>query len=137
MSPAPYPSLHVRFEIQGSTFDVAALVDTGFYGHLVVPETLIGRLPEPHAFDRARMASGEVVLVGIYEGIVELFDQPGPIEASIIALGTEYLIGIETLNHFRVTLDHGQRVIVERRPEALFRQWSTPQKIEISLPEKS
>jgi clan AA aspartic protease len=113
MSPGPYPSLRVRFEIQGLTFDVEALVDTGFYGHLVVPETLVGRLPQPHTFDRARTASGEVVVVGIDEGTVEVVDQPRPIEASIIALGTEFLIGIQTLNHFRVTFDHGQRVIVE------------------------
>jgi hypothetical protein len=44
---------------------------------------------------------------------VELADQPGAFAALIIALGDECLLGIQTLNHFRVIFDHGQRVIVE------------------------
>jgi hypothetical protein len=31
----------------------------------------------------------------------------------IMALGESYLIGLALLNLFRVTLDHGQQVIVE------------------------
>ena len=44
---------------------------------------------------------------------MELVDQPGPVLAFLIALGDEYLIGLATLNHFRVTFDHGRRLIVE------------------------
>jgi predicted aspartyl protease len=113
MSQAPYPSLRVRFVASGVTGYADAIVDTGFDGYLVVPETLIGTLPEPRYYRRYRTASGEPVVTVAYDGSVELVDQPGPIAARIIALGDEYLVGIQTLNHFRVTLDHGQHVIVE------------------------
>ncbi|MGH2559623.1 MAG: hypothetical protein ACRDJH_11205 [Thermomicrobiales bacterium] len=44
---------------------------------------------------------------------MELVDQPGSIVASIIAVGDKFVLGLATLNHFRVIFDHGQRVIVE------------------------
>ncbi len=113
MTPAPYPSLAIRFAVETVGGDAFALVDTGFEGHLVVPESLTGTLPRPIYARRVRTASGEIVPVPVYLGTVELLDQPGAVEALIIALGDEYLIGIEPLNHFAVTFDHGQRVIVD------------------------
>jgi predicted aspartyl protease len=103
----------VRFVIEGRTHEVWALVDTGFDGHLAIPETLLGRLPQPHHFERAFTASGQELRVAGFVGIVEVLEQPGPIVGRIIALGPEYLVGIQTLNHFSVTFDHGARVIVE------------------------
>lgn len=32
----------------------------------------------------------------------------------VIALGNEFLLGLSSVNYFRVTLDHGQQVIIER-----------------------
>jgi predicted aspartyl protease len=90
-----------------------ALVDTGFDGHLAVPETLAVSLPQPTYVRRVRTASGEIVHVPVYVGTVELVDQPGPIDALIIALGDEYLIGLQTVNHFRIAFDHGLRLIVQ------------------------
>ena len=109
----PYPSLRVRYDASGVGGEAMAIVDTGFDGYLVIPESLLGRLPEPGYHRRYQTASGESVVVAVFEGTVELVDQPGRIQARLIALGDEYLIGIQTLNHFRVTLDHGRRVIVE------------------------
>jgi predicted aspartyl protease len=110
---APYPSLKVRYDIQGITGETFALVDTRFDGHFVVPDSLIGGLPQPSHLDRARMANGDIVVVAVFNGTVELVDEPWPIPALILALGNEYLIGIRTLIHFRVVVDHGQRVLVE------------------------
>lgn len=108
-----YPTLAVRFVVSGVTRDAIALMDTGFDGDLVVPEALVGQLPEPSYYSRYRTANGELVVVAEFSGTVELVDQPGSLQARIIALGDEYLIGIRMLNHFRVTLDHGQQIIVE------------------------
>lgn len=112
-SPAPYPFLPIRFLAQGVDGAGEALVDTGFDGHLAVPEDLIGALPRPMYVRRVRTASGEIVRVPVYLGTVELVDHPGAIEALIIALGDEYLVGLPTLNHFKVTFDHGRRLLVE------------------------
>lgn len=113
MIPGRYPSLRVRFLAQGLEGHEWALVDTGFDGHLALPEALLDRLPEPMYVRRVRTASGQVVRVPVYLGSIELVDQPGAIDALIIALGDEYLLGLPVLNLFKVTFDHGQRLTVE------------------------
>src|SRR5579862_6497082 len=114
MNDAPYPSLQIRFLAQGLERSTFALVDTGFDGHLAIPESLVEKLPEPLYVRRVRTASGQVVRVPVYIGTVELTDQPGAIDALIIALGDEYLLGLPTLNHFKATFDHGTTLTVER-----------------------
>lgn len=113
MTPARYPSLQVRFLVQRVEGNEWALVDTGFDGHLAIPEALVDRLPEPMYLRRVRTASGQVFRAPIYLGSIEFVDQPGPIDALIIALGDEYLLGLPVLNHLKVTFDHGQRLTVE------------------------
>jgi len=113
MNPAPYPYLLVRFLIGTEAREAVALLDTGFDGHLVVPESLIGTLSKPNERRRYQTASGESVVAAAYVGTVESVELPGPVAARITALGDEYLVGLRMMNHFRITFDHGKRVIVE------------------------
>jgi hypothetical protein len=69
--------------------------------------------PRPARVQRVRTASGEVVRVPVHLGTLELADQPRPLEALIIAIGDEYLLGIQAVRPFRMTFDHGERIIVE------------------------
>jgi predicted aspartyl protease len=112
MSPA-YPSLRIRFEIDGTRHDTTVILDTGFDGFLAVPEALTATQPSPIHRRRVRTADGQMHHVPVYLGRIELLDQPGPFDALIIAFGDEYPLGLAALNRFRVTFDHGQRVIVE------------------------
>ncbi|MGH2560573.1 MAG: hypothetical protein ACRDJH_16035 [Thermomicrobiales bacterium] len=114
MTEAAYPSLPIRFVIEGIVGGTFALLDTGFDGYLAVPAALVAALPGPPRTRPIQTASGEQIEVPVYFGTVEFVDQPGEIEALIIAIGDEYLLGLATLNHFKVTFDHGQRVIVEQ-----------------------
>lgn len=114
MAPAPYPSLGMRFAVDQVADEAVALVDTGFDGHLVVPNALIGRLSQPIYLRRVRTASGEIVQVPVYLGTVELIDAPGQWDALVIALGDEYLIGLALINHFKVTFDHRSWSSVDR-----------------------
>ena len=111
-SPAPHPSLPFRFTVGRHSTEVFALLDTGFDGHFAIPAAVARQLPPPAYVRRVCTASGQIVRVPVYYGTVELVNQPGPIRALPIALGDEYLLAIATLNHFSVTFDHGQRVIV-------------------------
>jgi predicted aspartyl protease len=108
-----YPSLRVRFTVAGHSGEEWALVDTGFDGDFSVPDQIGLSLGAPHHTEPVQMASGQVVDVAIHHAVIDLIDQPGPFRAEIIVLGDEYLIGINALNRFKVTFDHGQRVIVE------------------------
>ena len=99
--------------MHGVSGEATALVGTGFDGYLAVPLGVSGQLPRTRRTIQASTASGEVLNVPVYVGPVELLDQPRPIQAAIIVLGDEFLLGIESLDHFRVTFDHGRRVIVE------------------------
>ncbi|MGH2531469.1 MAG: hypothetical protein ACRDJW_04090 [Thermomicrobiales bacterium] len=113
MTEAAYPSLPIRFVIEGIADSTDALLDTGFDGYPAVPAARVAALPGPPRMRPIQTASGERVEVPVYVGTVELVGQPGETEALIIAIGDEYLLGLVVLNHFKVTFDHGQRVIVE------------------------
>ena len=113
MTPVPYPSLLIRFTAEGVEGRASALLDTGFDGHLAIPETVVPTLPRPLYRRRVRTASGQIVRVAAYLGTVELDDRPSVVDSIIIALGDEYLLGLSVLNRFKVTFDHGRRVIVE------------------------
>jgi predicted aspartyl protease len=114
MTPGPYPSVAIRFSIDGVTREVSALIDTGFDGHLAVPAALSSAFPVPAFRQRVRTASGQVVAAPAFDGTVELTDVPGAFPVLVIALGDEFLLGLSSVNYFRVTLDHGQQVIIER-----------------------
>lgn len=113
MTEPPYPSLQLRFQIGPFHGEATALVDTGFDGHLAVPEAVIEALAQPLYMRPVQLADGQVVQVAAYSGTLELVLQPSLIPVVIIALGDEYLVGLATINHFRLTFDHGQRLVVE------------------------
>lgn len=111
-----YPSLQVRFSIDGDPNEAVALVDTGCDVHLVVPQSLIATLPPPIRERRMRTVSDEIVTVPLYLGLIQIREVDGSMWGLIVALGTEYLLGLPLLNHYRVTFDHGQRVIIDPSP---------------------
>ena len=74
---------------------------------------MLPALPPPLYTEPVGTASEDTVAVPVYAGTVELLDQPGRHFVLMIAIGDEFLVGIEVLNHYRVTFDHGQQVIVE------------------------
>lgn len=106
-----YPYLPVRVRIGEQTQDLQALVDTGFEGDLAVPEAMeIGAAP--NEIQRWALADGSVVAAAVYYSIVQLgsFD-PGP--ARVAPLGEEVVVGRGIIDRYRVTFDHGERVIAE------------------------
>ncbi|PKB73126.1 MAG: hypothetical protein BZY75_03465 [SAR202 cluster bacterium Io17-Chloro-G7] len=92
------------------TFYEEALLDTRFDGALAVPPLLMEG-QEPDWLQVWTLADGSQVPSPVYRGIVQLSDfQPMPI--LVVALGPEWIMGLGILRHFSVTLDHGQRVVV-------------------------
>ena len=107
-----FPYLPIRIAVRRRTADLEALLDTGFDGHVVVPPSILANGHPPDGHVRWTLADGSTVLAPYYIGTVQVGTMR-PFAALITALGDEPLIGCEVASHFTITLDHGQRVIVE------------------------
>lgn len=108
-----FPYVPVRWLVRSNQAQVSALVDTGFDGHLVLPAGEAEQLGEPDSLEPWRLADGRTVYVPEYRGSLELVGLRPSIAAIILVLGEEFILGRAALNHFRVTFDHGRRVVVE------------------------
>lgn len=107
-----FPYLPLRIDLRGRTYDVEALVDTGFEGDITLPPEMIGIDARTSYGIGAYLADGSRVEVRVYPGEVRL-RQAGPFPVFILALGDEPTVGRRITDRFRLTLDHGERVILE------------------------
>ena len=108
-----YPYLEVRFVLRGREQTVWAYVDTGFDGHLAVPRASIDETTPPDGGFELQVASGDMVPAQAYFGSLELIGLTDPLDAWIVALGNEYILGRAVIDRFRLTFDHGARLIAE------------------------
>lgn len=106
-----FPYLPLRLQVQGRTFEVEAMIDTGFDGDITVPAHLVSN-ERPDDRQRWTLADGSRVYAPYFLGSLQVGDF-APVEAIITALGEEPLVGRSITDRFRLTLDHGERVIVE------------------------
>ena len=111
----PYLPIHLELRDGGTAFqeaDLEALIDTGFDGDVIAPAALLTNGPLPASYLSWELADGSEVLAPAYRGTVTV-GQLGTLTVIITALGDEPMIGRTLVSRFRVTLDHGQQVIVE------------------------
>ena len=107
-----FPYLPLRVQIGGRSYDLDALVDTGFDGDVTVPASLFGiELPERSEV-HGHLADGSVVLIPSYAAEVRLGRQ-GPFPIFLLVLGDEPSVGRGITDRFRLILDHGERVVLE------------------------
>ena len=91
-----------------------ALVDTGFTGDLVVPEGSLSRnIEEPDYVRIYRVADGRLTRAPIFNGELEIIGLPPIQDITMAELGSRYIIGLGIIERYIVTLDRGERVIVE------------------------
>ena len=109
---ARFPYFWVRIGLEGREQDVEALLDTGFDGDIVVPVGFISPGLQPDGQDTWALADGSIVRASFYYGTAAVGDL-GPFRALVSMLGDEPIVGVGFIRNFAVTLDHGQRVIVE------------------------
>lgn len=106
-----FPYIPLRLELGQTSYDVEALVDTGFDGDVAVPfPLLVGRIPDSEL--HCQLADGSEVTAPVYLGRVALGDL-ATLQALVLGLGTEALLGRGVTDRFRLVLDHGERVILE------------------------
>ena len=109
-----YPYLPIRVQIRDWQDEASALLDTGFTAELVIPERLLDQgfgFPEEHI--DVELGDGRIVNAPVYLGNLEIIGLPPISGLAIIAMGNEFILGRGIIDLFRVTFDHGDRVIVE------------------------
>jgi len=107
-----FPYLPLSFTVRDRTLEVEALLATGFDGDLVVsPDLVLNGRPADGYFTLV-LADGREVEAAVYLGTVTIGGF-SPIEAGITVLGDEPIVGLGIASRCLITLDHGQRLIVE------------------------
>jgi predicted aspartyl protease len=107
-----FPYFPIRVDLGRHVGDFEALLDTGFDGEVVIPESFAHGLGRPDQFRRFLLADGSESYGRVYRGTVTI----GPFDSfpvEMVALGDECLVGARLASRFLITLDHGQRVIIE------------------------
>lgn len=106
-----FPYLPVRLTLDGDTYDEDMLIDTGYEGYVAVPEGW-GQGRQPRGYRTVALADGSLVRVPYFRGFADIGGL-GEFECTVFALGDELILGRFATNRYSLTLDHGQRVIVE------------------------
>ena len=110
-----YPYLPIRVNVRRWEIEAYALIDTGFTGSLAVPSELLNQTTEmPDSRVRWALADASIIDAPIYLGDVEIVGFTPIPGISITFLGEEFVLGRGIIDRFRVTLDYGRRVIVEK-----------------------
>jgi predicted aspartyl protease len=107
-----FPYLPLHLAVGSTTLDVEALLDTGFDGDVAVPANFAAEGIGPAGTMTCRLADGSPVAAPIYRGTVSV-GSFGPFPVYVITLGDELLMGRGVSDRLRITLDHGQWLIIE------------------------
>jgi predicted aspartyl protease len=107
-----FPYLPLRVRVGQRVEDVEALLDTGFDGQVILPAGLLNSGDPPDYFQTWTLADGSEVVAPAFLGSAQVGTLP-PFSVVVTVLGGEPLVGREVSDRFRITLDHGQQVIVE------------------------
>ena len=108
-----YPYLPIKVTVRNFTLPFQALLDTGFDGHLVLPEVLGTQLGNPDYLVKTRLADNSENAFPAYLGGVEIVGLGVVYMARLTLLGNECLMGQGVIKRLRVTFDHGIQIIVE------------------------
>lgn len=107
-----FPYISLRLTLGSYTRQLDALVDTGFDGDVIVPIDFPTRGLRPFQFLEAFLADRSQISVPTFAGVAQV----GSVEIApvlVLTLGDVAIVGTNVIKRFTVTLDHGQRVIVE------------------------
>ena len=114
-SHVPYLPIHLQIGDAPPTqieLDLDVLVDTGFDSGVSIPRQMITTPLIPIGHHTFQLADASEIVARVYVGHVTIGDLQS-IETLVITLGDEPLLGRRVIDHYKVTFDHGQQIIVE------------------------
>ncbi|TSC88327.1 MAG: hypothetical protein G01um10147_232 [Microgenomates group bacterium Gr01-1014_7] len=107
-----FPYLPIQITVRENSYQVEALLDTGFDGSIVLPQKLFSNGESPTKYVDCKLADNSVIEVPIYIGFVKLANRKLN-DIAILIMGDEPIIGRGVMNNFKITLDHGKKIILE------------------------
>ena len=108
-----FPYIPVKITVVENNYNLEALVDTGFNGQVILPPNMFTNGQLPPKFVTCKLADNSIVEMPIHRGTLKLGDKKLN-EIMILIIGDEPIIGREVIKHFKVTLDHGRKIILEK-----------------------
>ena len=107
-----FPYLPIKVVIAKGTFKLNALLDTGYDGGVVLSPNLVTNGKPSEWIVDCQLADDSIIQAPAYLGSVTLGSKKLD-NIAVLIMGDEPMIGQQVIKHFKVTLDHGQKVIVE------------------------
>jgi len=108
-----FPYVPLSLVLGTTALALDALLDTGFDGATILPVALVRPGVAPIGEQVWYLADGSPIKAPIYPAAVAL-GHLGTFPVTVTAIGEEALVGRRLINNFRIILDFGRRVIVER-----------------------
>lgn len=113
MKSSHFPFLKIQATIKQNKRTLEALLDTGFDGYIVLPPGLVTNGEDADLYESCKLADNSIIRVPIFLGSVKLGDKKFT-NITFLMMGDEPIIGREVIKHFKITLDHGRKIILER-----------------------
>lgn len=108
-----FPYLLINISIKRKNFELEALLDTGYDGGVVLPPKLISNGEVSGWLVDCKLADDSIIEVPAYIGLVKIGNKKLN-NITVLIMGDEPIIGREVIKHFKVTLDHGRKIILEK-----------------------
>lgn len=108
-----FPYLPIEVSTTKKDFELEALLDTGYSGGVIIPPKLITNGEVSGWKVDCKLADNSIIEVPAYLGSVRLGNKKLN-NIAVLIMGDEPIIGREVIKHFKITLDHGRKIILER-----------------------
>lgn len=108
-----FPFVEVAWEVRDQRSNAFTFLDSGFDGFLMLSANWLGQLGTSDRVDWWQLADGSSVAAPTYFRTVRIVGLDNVIRCSISVIGNEVIVGLDLVRHYLVTLERGQRVIVE------------------------
>lgn len=108
-----FPYFPVKVVIKKHSVKVEALVDTGFDGEIILPPGLVTNGELPYWYVDCKLANESVVKIPAFKCSIKLTDQRIN-DVTALIMGDEPVVGREVIKYFKIILDHGRKIILEK-----------------------
>ncbi len=107
----PFPYAQIDISIGALKIRVAAIIDTGHSGGLIVPASEREKLGDRTGLAHIRLADESELDLEFFYATITLAHRE--IVVSTVCMGSEFVIEQEVIRPFRVCFDRGQKVEIE------------------------